>query len=105
MREFYSLHFGSDMQPSEEYLEKRKKYLTAEWNFFVSKNLSRKQDYFTLTEDYPKAFRIGECAAAAPDKVVFQVVFFWKDDVRSEQRETQVEVVKENGNWLINRTF
>jgi hypothetical protein len=36
---------------------------------------------------------------------VFQVVFFWKDDARSEQREIQVELIKENGNGLINKTF
>jgi len=105
MREFYSFHFGNDMKPSEEYLEKRKKYLTDNWKFYISKNLQDKRDYFTLTEDYPKAFRIGECEVSAPDKTVFQVVFFWKDDTRTEQRETKVEVMKENGNWLINRTF
>ena len=105
LREFYSLHFANDMKPSEDYLKKREKYLTDDWKFFVSKNLPDKRDYFTSTEDYPKAFRIGECAVSAPDKTVFQVVFFWKDDTRTEQRETKVEVIKENGNWLINRTF
>lgn len=105
VKEFYSLHFGNDMQPSEEYLKKRERFLTADWKFFVSKNLRLKHDYFTLTEDYPKAFRVGECEAIAPDKTVFQVVFFWKDDTRDEQRETRVEMIKENDQWLINRTF
>jgi len=106
VKEFYSLHFGNDMQPSEDYLRKREKFLTADWKNFISKNLSGKQDYFTsTTEDYPKAFRIGECQAANENKTVFQVIFFWKDDTRSEQRETRVEAVKENGKWLINRIF
>ncbi len=93
------------MQPSEEYFEKRKKFLTDDWKFFISKNLRDKRDYFTLTEDYPKAFRIGECQVIEPNRTVFQVVFFWKDDTRSEQREIKVEAVKENGKWLISKTF
>lgn len=105
IREFYSFHFGNDMKPSEDYLRLREKYLTDDWKFFVSKNLQDKRDLFTLTDDYPKAFRIGGCETVESDKTVFQVVFFWKDDARNEQRETKVEAVKENGKWLINRTF
>jgi len=105
IKEFYSVHFGNDMRPSEDYLRLREKYLTDDWKFFISKNLQGKRDYFTSTENYPKAFRIGECEVVAPNKTVFQVVFFWKDDTRSEQRETRVETVKENGQWLINRTY
>ncbi len=105
IKEFYSLHFGNEMKPSEEYLVKREKYLTDNMKFFISKNLRDKHDYFTLTEDYPKAFRIGECEVIESNKTVFQVVFFWKDDTRSEQREARVEVIKENGKWLINKTF
>ena len=105
VREFYSLHFGNDMKPSKEYLAKREKYLTDDWKFFISKNLQSKRDYFTSTEDYPKAFRIGECENTEPNRTVFQVVFFWKDDTRTEQREDKVEVIKANGNWLINRIF
>jgi len=105
VKEFYSFHFGNDMRPSEEYLEKRKEYLTDDWKFFVSKNLQDKRDLFTLTEDYPKAFRTGECEVVESNRTIFQVVFFWKDDVRTEQRETRVEMIKENGKWLINKTF
>ena len=105
VKEFYSVHFGNDMRPSEDYLRLREKYLTDDWKFFISKNLQVRHDYFTLSEDYPKAFRIGECEVIESNRTVFQVVFFWKDDVRNEQRETRVETVKENGQWLINRTF
>jgi len=106
VREFYSLHFGGDMKPSEEYLRKREKYLTDDWRFFISKNLNDRHDYFTLTEDYPKAFRVGNCEVIEPNKKVsFGVLLFWKDDTRSEQREIKVEMVKSDDRWLINKTF
>lgn len=105
IKEFYSIHFGNEMNPSEEYLEKREKFLTGDLKNFISKNLNDRRDYFTLTDDYPKAFRTGICEVVEPNRTVFQVVFFWKDDVRNEQREAKVEAVKENGKWLINKTF
>jgi hypothetical protein len=76
-----------------------------EWRAFLSKSPLQKTDYFTLTDDFPKAFRIGGCEVTESNKTVFQAVFFWKDDVRTEQREIKVELIKENGKWLINKTF
>lgn len=106
VREFYSFHFGSDMRPSAEYLQKREKYLTSDWKKIISKNLDGKEDYFTLSEDYPKAFRIGACEIVEPNvKVDFGVVLFWKDEARSEQREIKVEMVKTGDKWLINKNF
>ncbi|HLM00806.1 MAG TPA: hypothetical protein VK400_07100, partial [Pyrinomonadaceae bacterium] len=43
----------------------------------------------------------GGCRALAPDKTESQVLLFWKDDARTEQREIKVEAVKENDKWLI----
>ena len=105
VKEFYSYHFGNEMKPSKEYLEKREKYLTDDLKSVISKSLEDPRDYFTSTDDYPKAFRIGSCEVIEPNKTAIQVVFFWKDDARSEQRETKVEAVKERGKWLINKTF
>ena len=34
-------------------------------------------------------------------KPAFEVLLFWKDDTRSEQREISVEAVKKNDVWLI----
>jgi len=42
-----------------------------------------------------------ECTEVAPDETEFQVLLFWKDDVRSEQREIGVTTVKQNGQWLV----
>ncbi len=103
VREFYSFHFGDQMKPSKESLQKREKFLSDELNrALAAPEIETATDYFTRTDDYPKAFRIGECAATNENRTVFQVVLFWKDDARSEQREVRVEAVKQNGKWLIN---
>ncbi len=103
VKEFYSFHFGGEMKPSKENLRKREKFLSDELNrALAAPQTETATDYFTRTDDYPKAFRIGECAAANENRTVFQVVLFWKDDARSEQREVKIEAVKQNGKWLIN---
>ncbi len=105
VREFYSVHFDNDMKPSAEYLKPREKFLTASLKNIISETLSDKRDYFTATDDYPKAFRVGSCEVPAPGKTTFGILLFWKTDTRTEQREIKVEAVKENDKWLINKTF
>jgi len=103
VKEFYSYHFGNDMKPSKENLEQRAKFLTADLKQTLAAQPEEKIDYFTETDDYPKAFRVGGCNVSSDNKTVFQVLFFWKDDNRSEQREAAVETVKQNNQWLINK--
>lgn len=103
VKKFYSYHFGNDMKFSPENLREREKYLTADFTRKLQ-NLPPENDVFTTNStDYPKAFRIGGCEVAAADKTVFEVLLFWKDDTKSEQREISVEVVKQNDAWLINQ--
>ena len=103
VKEFYSFHFDDQVKPSKENLRKREKFLTDElYRTLAAQENETATDYFTQTDDYPKAFRIGECAMTNENRTVFQVVLFWKDDARSEQREVKVETVKQNGKWLIN---
>jgi len=103
VREFYSFHFGGDMKLSKENLQKRERFLTDELKQNLAAQAESPKDYFTATDDYPKAFRVGDCSAASENKVVFQVVLFWKDDTRSEQREIKVTTVKQNDKWLIDK--
>ncbi|HEX8369162.1 MAG TPA: hypothetical protein VF604_11530 [Pyrinomonadaceae bacterium] len=102
VREFYSNHFGGDMKFTSENLKAREKYLTPDLARLLEKFLTD-SDPFTLSapDDVPKAFRVGNCRTLAPDKTEVQVLLFWKDDVRSEQRELKVEALKENDKWLI----
>ena len=107
VREFYSFHFGNDMRPTADNVRSREKFLTRSFagKLFVdaADNSSRTRDFFTGTEDYPKAFRVGECRVIEPGKKVqFDVLLFWKDDTRTEQKRIYAEVEKENENWLLN---
>lgn len=103
VKEFYSFHFGNDMKPSGENLQQREKFLSADLTRQLEQRTGETQDYFTKTEDFPKAFSIGKCEVVSPENTVFDVLLFWKDDERSEQRGIKVETVKENNNWLVNK--
>jgi len=101
--EFYSYHFGNDMKPSKENLQLRAKFLTDELKQNLTAQNNGETDYFTATDDYPKAFRIGYCTVINENKTIFEVVLFWKDDARSEQREIKVETINQGYKWLINK--
>lgn len=103
VREFYSFHFGNDMKFSPENLKRREKFLTPE----LSKRLELSQEntdpFTTGTSDFPKAFRVGECKEISPYRTQFQLLFFWRDDTRSEQREIRIESAKQNEKWMIDK--
>jgi len=103
VKEFYSYHFGNEMRFSAENLQKREKFLTPE--FFKSvQNLQTENDIFTTnTNDFPKAFRVGKCEVVEPVKTRLEVLLFWKDDNRSEQKTINVEAVKQGDKWLVNK--
>lgn len=106
VKEFYSFHFGNDMKPSQENLQMRAKFLTDELKQKLETRPEAAKDYFTATDDYPKAFRPGKCRVSEPNKkVFFQVLLFWKDGKRTEQKEVEVEVVNENNRWLISNVI
>ncbi len=103
-KELYSYHFGNDMKFTKVNLKQREKYLTNELKQQLESQPESAIDYFTATDDYPKAFRLGDCETVEPGKKVnIQVVLFWKSETRSEQKEVRVEVVKQNDNWLVNK--
>lgn len=103
VKEFYSFHIGNEMKFSQENLKLREKFFTSEY-FQSLQNVQTDGDVFTTKNtDFPKAFRIGKCEVVAPDKTNVEVILFWKDDTRSEQREIKAETVKQNDKWLINK--
>jgi hypothetical protein len=103
VKELYSYHFGNDMQLTPENLKEHERFLTGEMVNNLQ-NSAPGRDPFTLTDDTPKAFRVGGCKTIEQNKRVnFEVLLFWKTDTRSEQREINVEAVKQNDKWLINK--
>lgn len=105
VKRFYSFHFGNDMHPSPENLKAREQFLTSELVSSLSTSQEPTTDYFTATEDYPKAFRVGSCTAESEVKVTLQVLFLWRDDVKSDQKEVNVETAKTGDKWLINKVI
>ena len=105
VKRFYSYHFGNDMRPSSENLKAREKFLTSGLSQELSASTEQTRDYFTATEDYPKAFRVGECSSESDDKATLQVLLLWRDDTKNEQKEVHVEAGKVGDKWLINKVL
>ena len=103
VREFYSFHFGNELNFSRESLNKRTNFLTPEYASRLSGEPDGADPFTTGDTDYPKAFRVGECKEISAGRTDFEVLLFWKDDVRSEQRVINVEATKQGDRWLINR--
>ena len=103
VKEFYSNHFGGEMKFSPESVKPLEKFLTPEY-FKSLQNLQTDGDVFTTgSNDFPKAFRVGGCKVIEPSKTNFEVLLFWRDDKRSEQKAINAEVVKQGDKWLINK--
>lgn len=103
VKQFYSFHFGNDLKPDDQSLKQREIFLSRRLFDELKKQTVSREDYFTQTEDYPKAFRVGGCEVISENKTVFEVLLFWKNETRSDQVEIKVETVKENNNWVIDK--
>jgi len=89
------------MRISQENIKDRQRFLTPRFYQELSNTQADTDPFTTGTNELPKAFRVGECHVVAPDKVEFQVLLFWRDDVRSEQREIKAVLVKQGDKWLL----
>lgn len=105
VKRFYSFHFGTEMRADAESVKARERFLTADLIKGLAGSQETKKDYFTATENYPRAFRVGECRSDSGSKVTLQVVLLWRNDDKSEQKEVNVEAVDIDGKWLINKVF
>ncbi len=91
------------MQPTIENAEARSAYLTSDLLATIKASDGTAVDYFTATDNYPKAFRVGVCTSQSVDKATLQILLLWKNDDESEQKEVRVEAVKVGDRWLINK--
>ena len=105
VKQFYSFHFGNEMIFSQENLKLREKFLTPE--FYKSlQSLQTENDVFTTNStDVPRAFKLGGCKVIEPTKTEVEVLLFWKDSARIEQRSIFTEVIKQGDKWLINKVL
>ena len=100
IKKFYGYYLDSLIHPNAGGVREREEFLTDKAKQMLQTETA--EDYFTqTTQDFPKAFRVGECQTIAPDRAAFEVLFFWKTDTRSEERRIRVEAAKENEKWLI----
>jgi hypothetical protein len=105
VKHFYSFHFGNEMVFSPSNLKARERFLTKQFASWLATRTGAGDPFTTGTEDLPKAFRIGECKVRSTDRTSLQVLLFWKDDARTEQREIFVEAVKEEDYWLVDKVI
>lgn len=103
VREFYSFHFGNDMKFSPDGLKQRERFLSSALIENARKTTEGTDPFTTGDADLPKAFRTGECRVILPDRTEFDVLLFWKDDTRSEQRTIKVQAAKIADSWRIDK--
>lgn len=101
LREFYSFHFGNGLQFSQEALNQRKKFLTPEFASRLALLPDGADPFTTGSTDLPKAFRVGECRAETSDRISFQILLFWRDENRTEQREINADMVRRGDQWFV----
>lgn len=101
VREFYSFHFGNNMLFTPDDLKARERFLTPELAETLRGSREGTDPFTTGTGDLPKAFRAGDCREISPERTNLDVVLFWKDDERSEERKINVEMAKRGDVWLV----
>lgn len=101
LREFYSYHFGNNMAFAADDLKSIEKFLTPEFAARLRGSQEGIDPFTTGDADFPKAFRVGECREISADRTALEVVLFWKDDQRSEERKIDTEMAKRGENWLV----
>lgn len=101
VKQFYSFHFGNDMRPSAENFKLRERFLTPRLFSTLASSPASDVDPFTMTREFPRTFKIGECKADSATSVDFQVQLYWRDDEQTVQQEIVANAVKENDSWLV----
>ena len=102
VREFYSFHFGNDMKFSADGLKARERYITPEFANTVAGSVPGTDPFTTGSDDIPRAFRVGECREISPERTESNVLLFWRNGDRTEERTIRVEAIDRNDTWLVN---
>ena len=105
VKSFYSQHFASDMKFTADALKEKSKFLTPEFAALLGKFVTE-SDPFTLSQDKPRAFRVGGCKVnRAGEKTEVTALVFWKDQTKTEQLPIRFDMAKQDDKWLINNIY
>jgi hypothetical protein len=105
VKKFYSFHFANDMKFSAENLKQREKFLTPDFYKSLLNSEDEKDVFTTNSTDVPKAFRLGACKVIELTKTDLEVVLFWRDDIRNEQKTIHLEAIIQQDKWLVNKVL
>jgi hypothetical protein len=100
-RRFYSYHFDASTRSGGDRAAERREYLTSRYSAELAKNGPQDIDVFTMSSEFPKTFKIGECKMASPTNVDIQIQTYWRSDEKTSQNEVVANYVLENGKWLL----
>lgn len=93
------------MRVSAEGLKVRTKFLTPELLKRIEGAGEGTDPFTTGTDDLPKAFRADECRVLSPERTELDVLLFWKDDTRTEQKKIRVQTVRKGEQWLVDEVI
>lgn len=103
VRRFYAIHLGIESGSEQEAQERRDKFLSKRLADELASRGPSATDIFTGTTERPKGFRVGECNSQGENKATLEVVLLWRSENVNEQREVQVETVRSESGWAIDR--
>lgn len=89
------------MSPSNVGLKARQRYLTPRYFEMLSAGEASDLDPFTMTREYPRTFKIGECREVSPTDVDLQIQLYWKDDEKTVQQEVIANMVRLGDEWRL----
>ena len=116
---FYQFHLAHDMSFTRHNVLRRQRWLSPALYKLLLNEFVREKEYsrihpnesfvpymegdpFTQSQEYPTSFRIGKSLVTGNQAVV-KTVFLWdeKSSRGRDERNVQIDLVKENGKWLI----
>ncbi|HMT09486.1 MAG TPA: hypothetical protein PKA82_15905 [Pyrinomonadaceae bacterium] len=100
-RRFYSYHFDAMTRSGGDRAVERLEYLTPRYAAELKAKGPQDIDVFTMSKEFPKTFKIGECKMASPTNVDIQIQTYWRSDEKTSQNEVVANYVLENGKWLL----
>ncbi|QYO66617.1 hypothetical protein [Leptolyngbya sp. 7M] len=103
IREFYSFHFGNEMEITPEGIRQRERFLSPQMKTLAAQAPEGSDPFTVGSGSLPRAFRVGSCRQTSESRVEFDVLFFWKEEATTEQRPIKVELIKEDGQWFVER--